>query len=277
MLVLALDTSTNQSSIALCSEDRVLGEYTWYSNNNHSIELLNGIERLTKVSSLTLEQLDAVAVAIGPGSFNGVRVALAAAKSFAFALKKPLIGVCTLDICAAQQQLWSSPICSVQDAGRSELYAACYVFDEQQNSHGDDLPTMRQLGEYLLLTPQRLAAYLQEKYGDWFGVPGVRQLPPLLLCGDISNASLDALRTHLRQHSLFAGHIPSTRHASTLARLALLRLQAGLLDDPLTLEPLYLRRPSITTSTRKQPLLGGTAQSATGHTTTEREEGALRH
>jgi len=277
MLVLALDTSTNQSSIALCSEDRVLGEYTWYSNNNHSIELFNGIERLMTANSLTLEQLDAVAVATGPGSFNGVRVALSAAKSFAFALKKPLIGVCTLDICAAQQQLWSGPICSVQDAGRSELYAACYVFDEQQNNDSGEFPTMRQLGEYLLLTPQRLAAYLQENYGGWFGVPGVRQLPPLLLCGDINKTSLDTLRAHLRQRSLFTGNIPSTRHASTLARLALPRLHAGLVDDPLTLEPLYLRRPSITTSTRKQPLLGGTAHSATGHTTTEREEGALRH
>jgi tRNA threonylcarbamoyladenosine biosynthesis protein TsaB len=228
-------------------------------------------------NTLTLEQLDAIAVAIGPGSFNGVRVALSATKSFAFALKKPLIGVCTLDICAAQQHLWSGPICSVQEAGRSELYAACYVFEEQQNEDSDEFPTMRQLGEYQLLAPQRLAAYLQENYGDWFGVPGVRQLPPLLLCGEINKTSRDTLRAHLRQHSLFTGNIPSTRHASTLARLALPRLQAGLVDDPLTLEPLYLRRPSITTSTRKQPLLGGTAHSATGHTTTEREEGALRH
>jgi tRNA threonylcarbamoyladenosine biosynthesis protein TsaB len=255
----------------------VLGEYTWYSNNNHSIELFNGIERLMTTNALTLQQLDAIAVATGPGSFNGVRVALAAAKSLAFALKKPLIGVCTLDIYAAQQQLWSGPICAVQDAGRSELYAACYVFDEQQNTDGDELPTMRQLGEYLLLTPQRLAAYLQENYGGWFGVPDVRQLPPLLLSGEINKASRDSLRAHLRERSLFTSNIPSTRHASTLASLALPRLQAGQVDDPLTLEPLYLRRPSITTSTRKQPLLGGTAHSATGHTTTEREEGALRH
>jgi tRNA threonylcarbamoyladenosine biosynthesis protein TsaB len=171
MLVLALDTSTNQSSIALCSEDRVLGEYTWYSQNNHSIELLHGIERLMTTSTLTLPQLDAIAVATGPGSFNGVRVALAAAKALAFALTKPLVGVCTLDIYAAQQQWWSGPICALQDAGRSELYAACYIFDEQQHTESDELPTMRQLGEHLLLTPQRLAAYLQENYSGWFAVP----------------------------------------------------------------------------------------------------------
>jgi tRNA threonylcarbamoyladenosine biosynthesis protein TsaB len=67
-----------------------------------------------------------------------------------------------------------------------------------------------------------------------------------------------------------------------LAMLALQRIQDGTEDDPLLLEPLYLRRPSITTSTRKQPLLGGkshrlTDQSPTGLNTTEREEGALRH
>ncbi len=277
MLVLALDTSTNQSSIALCSEEHVLGEYTWYSNNNHSVELFNSIERLLAVNQLVLEQVDAIAVAIGPGSFNGVRVALTAAKSFAFALTKPLVGVSTLEISAAQQQIWEGPICSVQEAGRSELYAACYVCDELQGEAAEGNAVMRQLGEYLLMTPQRLATYIQEQYADWFGVPGVRQLPALLLCGEVSRAARESLLAHLHERVRFTGTIQSTRHASTLARLAMQRLRGGLMDDPLALEPLYLRRPSITSSTRKQPLLGGATQNVAGQTTTEREEGALRH
>ena len=60
---------------------------------------------------------------------------------------------------------------------------------------------------------------------------------------------------------LFVDNLQSTRHASTLATLAFQRLQEGKEDDPLLLEPLYLRRPSITTSTRKQPLLGGKVKS----------------
>ena len=77
--------------------------------------------------------------------------------------------------------------------------------------------------------------------------------------------------------SYFVDSVQAVRRSSVLARLALERLQAGAVDDPLVLEPLYLRRPSITTSTRKQPLLGNPSQRNTGQSKTEREEGALRH
>ncbi|HLZ60012.1 MAG TPA: tRNA (adenosine(37)-N6)-threonylcarbamoyltransferase complex dimerization subunit type 1 TsaB [Ktedonosporobacter sp.] len=277
MLLLALDTSTNQSTIALCSEHEIYGEYSWYSANNHSVELLRNVQRLFVESQMTMQQLDVVAVATGPGSFNGVRVALTTAKTFSFSLKKRLVGVSTLDCIAAQQQHWQGPICAVLEAGRSELYAACYLFERQESSHGDVLYRMRQLGDYLLLSPQHLATYVQEQGNSWLGVPGVRGVPPFLFCGEMSPASYQALRTHMGERSLFVGRVQSTRRASVLAMLALQRLEDGKEDDPLLLEPLYLRRPSITTSTRKQPLLGGTSLQSSGYTTTEREEGALRH
>src|SRR5579884_2353426 len=134
MLLLALDTSTRQASIALCSESELYGEYTWHVGNNHSVELLENVRHLLTECQVAFSQLDAVAVAIGPGSFNGVRVALATAKALAFSLGKPLVGVSTLDILAARQQQWLGPVCAVQEAGRSELYAACYLFDEQVSS-----------------------------------------------------------------------------------------------------------------------------------------------
>lgn len=278
MLVLALDTSTNQSSVALCSDRHVLGEYTWYSNSNHSVESLRNIKRLVADCQVELSQVDVIAVAIGPGSFNGVRVALAAAKSFAFSLQKKLVGVSSLDICAYQQWQWTGPVCAAQEAGRSELYAACYQFIQQQNDEESEVfYSLERLSEYLLLTPQRLATHLQEVSSERFGIPGERQLPPLLFCGEISEASRQSLQAQMQTRCYFANPIQSARRASTLALLALLRLQSGLEDDPLALEPLYLRRPSITTSTRKRPLLGNTARHSTGPITTEREEGALRH
>lgn len=277
MLLLALDTSTRQASVALCSQDEVYGEYTWHVGNNHSVELLERIQMLVTECRLTMQQIDALAVATGPGSFNGVRVALATAKALAFALKKPLVGVSTLDSIAAQQQHWPGPLCAVLEAGRGELYAACYTSEMQRGEQGDIGYTLKRLGEYLLLAPQPLAAYLQEQAGEWFGVPGERGLPPLLFCGELSAASRQELYTSMPENSLFAGPVQATRRASVLAQLALPRLQAGQEDDPLLLEPLYLRRPSITTSARKHPLLGGMSQRSTGQNKTEREEGALRH
>src|SRR5438094_3331461 len=96
MLLLALDTSTRQASLAICTEDLLLGEYTWHVGNNHSVELLERIQRLLAECGKTMPDIDGVAVATGPGSFNGLRVAVSVAKAFAFALKKPLVGVSTL-------------------------------------------------------------------------------------------------------------------------------------------------------------------------------------
>ena len=278
MLLLALDTSTRQASIALCSEDGLCGEYTWLVGNNHSVELLDHIQRLMAECDLTMQHLDAIAVATGPGSFNGVRVALSTAKTLAFALKKPLIGMSTLDGIAAQQQHWRGPLCAVLEAGRSELYAACYMFDEHRDSGGEVTYTLKRLSEYLLLTPEQLATYLQEQANTWFGIPGKRQVPSFLFCGEISSASRQALQAKMQEQSLFVCSMQAARHAWVLAMLALQRLHAGDMDDPLLLEPLYLRRPSITTSTRKQPLLGGKSprSTTTGQSQTEREEGALR-
>jgi tRNA threonylcarbamoyladenosine biosynthesis protein TsaB len=296
MLLLALDTSTRQASVSLSSEDALLGEYTWHVGNNHSVELLERVQRLFDESAKSMTEIDGIAVAIGPGSFNGVRVAVATAKTFAFTLQKPLIGVGTLDIIAAQQHHWRAPICSILEAGRSELYAACYLNEEVYTEQGEASYRTRRLSEYLLLAPQELCDFLLEKASEWVGIPGERNLPPFLFCGEISEASRLALRERLSTMSLFIGNASeSARRASTLALLAQQRFAEGMLDNPLVLEPLYVRRPSITTSARKQPLLGGSTASATpaaatadrpdrpagakatGPSHTEREQGALRH
>jgi tRNA threonylcarbamoyladenosine biosynthesis protein TsaB len=275
MLLLALDTSTQQASVALCSEDELRGEYTWHVGNNHSVELLDRISRLLKERGNSMQDIDGVAVATGPGSFNGLRVAVATAKALAFALQKPLVGVSTLDIIAAQQSQWRGPICSILEAGRSELYAACYVSDEVYNS-GEITYQLRQLSDYLLLAPDSLSAYLQEQANLWFGVPGERALPAFLFCGELSPASRQALHDIMQEQSLFIENVQATRHASVLAMLAFQRLHSGEEDDPLFLEPLYLRRPSITTSLRKRPLLSGKLHGPTDQDKTGREEGALR-
>ena len=257
MLLLALDTSTRQSSVALCTEDELLGEYVWNAGTNHSVELLGHIQRMLADCQLTMKQVDAVAVATGPGSFNGVRVALSTAKALAFALKKPLLGVSTLDILALQQQQWRAPICAALEAGRGELYAASYMFDEVSEINGYVTYHMHRLSDYLLLPPQRLSSYLQEHANEWVGVPGERSLPPFLFCGEISTASLQVLHEHMQENCLFVPRLQSARRSSVLAMQALQRLHNGEEDNPLLLEPLYLRRPSITTSTRKRALLGG--------------------
>ncbi len=270
MLLLALDTSNRHASIALCSEDDVYGEYTWYIGSNHSVELLPRIQRLVAECHATLAQIDGIAVATGPGSFNGVRVALATAKTLAFVLQKPLFGISTLDIIAAQQQQVTYPLCAVMEAGRSELYAACYRTALQVTERGYSRYTLTRISEYGVFSPLQLAELIHEQ------MHSSMVQPPFLLCGEISEDSRQALAMHVQAQGLLLDNIQSTRHASVLASLAFHHWQEGNSDDPLLLEPLYLRRPSITTSTRKRALLGTTFQRPPGQGNTEREEGAVR-
>ena len=272
MLLLALDTSNRRASIALCSEDDVYGEYTWHIDSNHSVELLPRIQRLVAECQTTLTQIDGIAVATGPGSFNGVRVALATAKTLAFVLQKPLFGISTLDIIAARQQQTTYPLCAVMEAGRSELYAAYYRTSLQVTGHGYAKYSLTRISEYGVFSPLQLAELLQEQTRS--ETPG--STTPFLLCGEISEASRQALSAHMQAQCLFLNNVQSTRHASVLASLALQYWQEGKSDDPLLLEPLYLRRPSITTSTRKRALLGTAFQRPPGQGNTEREEGAVR-
>jgi tRNA threonylcarbamoyladenosine biosynthesis protein TsaB len=278
MLLLALDTSTRYSSIALCSDSEFFGEYTWYSGNNHNVELFEYTQRLCAQAQVSLQQVELIAVAIGPGSFNGVRVALATAKALAFALRKPLVGMSTLDIVAFQQYTYGiqRPVCAILEAGRSEVYAASYMFDELHGAHGELSYRMKRLSDYLLVTPQQLVAYLQEHAPDWFMPAEERPFPTIVFCGEISLNTQQALHSSLPQHSLFVKGAQASRRASSLAAMALQQVREGHTDDPLALEPLYLRRPSITKSARKQPLLDDTTQRSTNQQTGEREDGALR-
>jgi tRNA threonylcarbamoyladenosine biosynthesis protein TsaB len=118
----------------------------------------------------------------------------------------------------------------------------------------------------------------------------------MLFCGELTSASRQALHKEMQDKGFFISNIFATRQASTLATLAFQRLQEGKEDDPLLLEPLYLRRPSITRSVRKQPLFGVDARKAPSSSSNEegrregiapsqsaeqekieREQGALRH
>lgn len=286
MRLLALDTSTRYASIALTTEggdageSSEYGEYTWYTGNNHNTDIFVYMQRLLDECETEFQELDGICVATGPGSFNGVRVAVAAAKTLAFTLQKPLVGISTLDSIAGQQRHASQLICAVLEAGRGDLYAGCYRVVPSVNAAGMlDLSLMR-LGEYLLLQPAQLAEQVAEllQANGPAGPQAGEQAQKVLFCGEMSNASYQALRTALPAQSLFMRKSQSMRHASVLASLGWQRLQAGQTDDPLVLEPLYLRRPSITTSTRKQSLLGNanqTMQQSAGQS--ERDEGALHH
>lgn len=125
-MLLAIDTSTRQLSLALASPERIIAESTWQSQNHHNTQLAPAIQHLLEQTDTQRSEIEAVAVAQGPGSYTGLRIGIALAKGFAHAQQVPLYAVPTLDIVAIATPLDTIPLIAVIPAGRGRILAARY-------------------------------------------------------------------------------------------------------------------------------------------------------
>ena len=133
MLILGIDTSTKICTCSIFdSENGVIAETSLSVKKNHSNIVMPIIDNLFKISDLTINDIDKIAVAIGPGSFTGVRIALGIAKGLAMALNKPLIAVNELDILEAIANGNENEIIPLIDARKERVY---YKY---QNTYIDD-------------------------------------------------------------------------------------------------------------------------------------------
>ena len=133
MLILGIDTSTKICTCSIFdSENGVVAETSLLVKKNHSNIVMLIIDNLFKISDLTINDIDKIAVAIGPGSFTGVRIALGIAKGLAMALNKPLIAVNELDILEAIASGNENEIIPLIDARKERVY---YKY---QNKYVDD-------------------------------------------------------------------------------------------------------------------------------------------
>lgn len=125
MKILALESSAKAASAAICDNEKLLAQYWQNSGLTHSRTLIAMTEDMLKNLEMTMENIDAVAVASGPGSFTGIRIGTAAAKGLAWAADKPVYAVSTLEAMAyhfADRE--DIVICPVMDARRSQVYNA---------------------------------------------------------------------------------------------------------------------------------------------------------
>jgi|UniRef100_A0A7C3WQD2 tRNA threonylcarbamoyladenosine biosynthesis protein TsaB len=217
MLLLAVDTATDQGSLALVEEDRVLGEFSLSAAGSYLKFLLPGIETLLTQTGRRLEEVEALAVSQGPGNFTGLRIGLATVQGLAWALNIPVAAVSTLEVLAAQLPFHPHPVGVLIDAKRREVYLGRYLCPEDQ-------PQALEAPERLPL--EALAARLS---------------PPLTLTGPGLSAYEQFLRAELGPDVHFAPPEKRFPLASTLARLARGRLTEGKAVPPQALLPLYLR------------------------------------
>jgi tRNA threonylcarbamoyladenosine biosynthesis protein TsaB len=141
-MIIAIETATEVCSAALVHSSNVLAWRSVHEKNIHSERLLILIDEVMNDSKMTLSQLTAVAVSIGPGSFTGLRIGLSAAKGLAMSLKIPLIAVPTLDGIAESYRL-NSPsaagtgFCAMIEAKREEAFFSFYRITDDINRTTD--------------------------------------------------------------------------------------------------------------------------------------------
>jgi tRNA threonylcarbamoyladenosine biosynthesis protein TsaB len=216
-VILAIDTATRTISVALATESELLTEETWQSENNHTIELAPTV---AKVLAQNVQHLQAITVAIGPGSFTGVRIGLGFAKGLALARGLPLIGVPTLDITIRTLAPVEHNAIAVIQAGRGRVIWARYKVEE-----GNEI----------------WRAVDNGAVGTWEVVAKSATESRSLVVGEVDEVGLKVLR---ESDVRVADSEKNIRRASQLAQIGWERWRAGRVDSAATLKPIYAHQPT---------------------------------
>ena len=219
MRVLALETSTLAGGVALVDGEATVGEYTLNVRLTHSERLLSAVDRLLVDASWAPADLDGIAVAVGPGSFTGLRIGLSTAKGLALAASLPIAPVPTLDAMAATLPFASLPVCPVLDARRDEVYASRYRWN--------GIAMVREW-DYLAVPPADLAARIDE---------------PVILLGD----PVAVISSRLVSQAPPQRRLPS---AASVGHVGARMLRRGEGVAAADLVPLYVTAPAAETRRR---------------------------
>lgn len=223
---LAIDTSTRVASLALASRGALIAEITWYAGQNHTVELIPNMISLLRQRKAHVGDIESIVVAKGPGSFNGLRVALATAKGLAFALGIHLVGISTLEVLAFPYAEIGFPVCPILNAGGGEVATALF-----QTRDG----RWERLTAEHITTTHNLCSQIKRR---------------TIFCGEISDEQWVQLNRQLGEKALIARGATVFRRAGYLAELGWKRIESDDFDDPLTLQPLYLKSPTISKKRR---------------------------
>lgn len=220
-------------SVAVVEDLQVLGEISVHARQGHMERLLPVIDQIMTGTGMTLQELDAIAVAIGPGSFTSLRVGLATAQALAHALGKPLTGVPTLDALAASGCLASGCgrgaatglICPLLTARAQEVYACFYISTDQG---------IKRLSGYLALDPQRLADRLRQELRSG-----------ITFTGEGALKYWDLLRAALGERARLAGAAHLWPRGAQIAAIGLTQLDRQEARGRQVVRPLYVKPPAI--------------------------------
>jgi tRNA threonylcarbamoyladenosine biosynthesis protein TsaB len=217
--LLAVDTSTRFASLALYDGVSVRAEMTWESPRRHTVELAPKVVAMLNQLQVEVSALTGLAVALGPGSFTGLRIGMALVKGLALARGIPLVGIHTLDVTVYPLSRRRGKLYAALQAGRGRICLGSFRWRRGG---------WRQVGELTISTWETLAAEAEK--GTAF-------------CGEIDASGLAVLQSQAAEIAI----VPPAqrlRRSGYLAEMGWNRLVQGEQDDPATLQPIYLHTAS---------------------------------
>ena len=237
MKILGIDTSTPIGSVALIDGENIVAEHTLNIVQAHSSRLMPAIDNVLKWGNITPDGLDGCAVGIGPGSFTGIRIGVATAKSLCYAVDRPIVGVSTLEAIAYNLRWTDGVVCPILDARRREIYGGVFKGGAEWQRLTDDLclpidAFLDELDGYtspdstIIFVGDGLASYgdaVRERFGEIERISGL-QTP---------FTRKDAVH--------FADAIFNVPRGATIAKIGAQRLKQDDSDSYWTLVPNYVR------------------------------------
>ncbi len=218
MKVLGIDTSGYTNAVGVTDDEQILADFTFEARTDSLEKIVSNIDFALKKANLQLEDIQGFGIGLGPGSWTGIRVGVTVAKILAYSTNKPVAGVPTLEVLAYNARNTPAQICPIIYAGTKDtVYSAFY------RTKND---TVTRVGEYYV--------------GDLKGL-SERVKEPTVFTGAEAKTYCQLIGQALGSSGIDIEAIEGVPKGATVALLAAIRLKRGESDDPLSLEPLYLK------------------------------------
>lgn len=221
MKTLALDTSTLMATCAIIDENNLLAEYSVNQDMTHSENLMPMVDELIENLGISISDIDLFGVAVGPGSFTGLRIGLATVKAFSHVLNKPIVGVSTLEGLAYNLP-YNEYVIPIIDARRDRVYTAVYKWNEGR------LKTIEK--------EQVINIY------ELIDIVNSIDSKNIVINGNGTIEYRDVLKSKLKKDVILSKPSQNVCRASSIAEIAMDKYKNGMEDDYTTLAPVYLRQ-----------------------------------
>lgn len=216
-MLLAIDCATRKIGIALYDGIEVLHEAVWHSRSHHTVELAPAIAAALERGGSRIEDIEVIAVTIGPGSYTGLRIGTAVAKGLALARRLPVVAVSTFDVLAVAQPVQEDlQLAVVVEAGRGRMAVGWFKAAADY---------WEPAGDPNLYTPEEFSKKIRK---------------PTLICGELSG-NVRKILGRKRKNAVLASPAESLRRPAFLAELAWKRWQNGEVDEAAEIAPYYLQ------------------------------------